>query len=233
MTVDRISLADSRTVQRESLGSQIAHMLRQDILFGRLRPGTRLTQDELCDVFGTSRMPIRDALRMLTSEGLLVRKSDKHSLVAPLSRSDIEDAFVLEGMLHGEAVRRVATRETAPDLSLVVGLHEQMVTLSDNQPELIADLNWQFHRQLNRLANSRKIIAALKVVSINVPRDFLSQFPGQIGESNAQHAAVIEAIQKKRPKRARDVMFDHVVEAGRTLVTYLEKQGLELDQPAV
>jgi DNA-binding GntR family transcriptional regulator len=218
-------------VQRDTLGSQIAHLIRQDILFGRLQAGKRLTQDQLCEVFGTSRMPVRDALRQLTSEGLLVRDGGQNTaLVAQVRRNDIEDAFLLEGLVHGEAARRVATQGATPGLDVMVDLHAEMLAAAERgNPAPIADLNWQFHRQLNRMANSRKIIAALKVVSLHVPRDFLSQFPGKIGESNAQHAVVIDAIRKRDPYRAQAVMFEHVVDAGRTLVSYLEEQGLELD----
>jgi DNA-binding GntR family transcriptional regulator len=229
MSIEAMDGSGDRSVRRGTLGSQVAYMLRQDILFGRLKPGTRLAQEQLCKEFGTSRMPVRDALRQLITEGLLVRDGGQHSLVAPLSREGLMDAFEVEGVLHGMAARRAVERSSADDLGQLQSLHDEMVAASTDTPKRTADLNWQFHRQINRLANSRKLIAALKVVSLDIPRDYLVQMPEQIGRSNEQHAALLEAFRRGQPDDADAIMQNHVTEAGHSLISSLERQGLVLE----
>src|SRR5882672_1316046 len=79
---DGVGPLPERRLRRQSLGNQIAEQLRQDILVGRLAPGTHVGQQNLCDVYGTSRMPVRDAVRQRVSEGLVTYTSGGHSIVA-------------------------------------------------------------------------------------------------------------------------------------------------------
>ena len=80
------SQSEVTKLARARFGSQIAEALRNDILFGRVESGKRLSQVELCERFGTSRMPVRDALRQLTYEGFLIDDGKGHAVVAPVTR---------------------------------------------------------------------------------------------------------------------------------------------------
>ena len=153
-------------VQRALLGNQIADAIRRDILLGVIKPGTRMAQQQLCETFGTSRMPVRDALRVLTHEGLLVTDAGQHTIVAPLSRADLSDSFVIEGMLAGLAAERASRAASDEDLASLDTLHQAMISAASAQDEAaLAELNWSFHRSINRLSGSRKLLAAIKSAS--------------------------------------------------------------------
>jgi DNA-binding GntR family transcriptional regulator len=221
---------ESRPVQRASLGGQIADALRQDILFGRLKAGTRLSQRELCVQFGTSRMPVRDALRVLLHEGLLTLDSGQHTLVAPLSKSDLLDSFIIEGTLTGLAAQRATALCSSGDLDELDALNRQMVTLAKasdvaSSTLSMAKLNWSFHRKINRMANSRKLLAALRVVSIDMPRDFLERLPEHQPLAIEEHTQIIKAMRAKDGNRVGDLMTKHVISSGKALIDYLESQG--------
>jgi DNA-binding GntR family transcriptional regulator len=220
---------ENRVVQRASLGGQIADALRQDILFGRLKAGTRLSQRELCEQFGTSRMPVRDALRALLHEGLLTLDSGQHTLVAPLSKSDLLDSFIIEGTLTGLAAKRATDLCSAGDLEELNSLQRQMVSAAkmpaNAAPASMAGLNWTFHRKINRMADSRKLLAALRVVSIDMPRDFLERLPEYQPLAIDEHAQILSAMRAKDGSRAGDLMTKHVISSGKALIDYLEAQG--------
>jgi DNA-binding GntR family transcriptional regulator len=226
-----------RSVQRTPLGSQIADALRQDILFGRLLPGTRVAQRQLCEQFGTSRMPVRDALRTLLHEGLLILDAGQHMVVAPLSKSDLIDAFLIEGTLTGLAATRAAALSTPADLSELDTLHRQMLSATNGAKGVngqasslksMADLNWVFHRKINQMSRSRKLLQALRVVSIDVPRDFLERLPEYHARSNDEHARILTAMRSKNAAKVGDLMAKHVVSSGNALIAYLEAQGVSL-----
>ncbi|MBX3093737.1 MAG: GntR family transcriptional regulator [Cryobacterium sp.] len=228
MTLTIPGQADDGTpkLDRTPLGSQIASSLRRDILFGRIRPGTRLSQQELCDRFGTSRMPVRDALRELVYSGLLEQDGGRHAIVASLNRADLMDSFTIEGMLGGFAARKAVENATAEDITILEDLHTRM---QQSPPEVVAGLNWQFHRHINRMAKSRKLLAALRQVSLDVPRDYLTEFPEWAQRSHTEHEDLLTALRNGDGERAERIMIDHLVESGRGLIDYLEARGLQID----
>jgi DNA-binding GntR family transcriptional regulator len=217
-------------VERKLLSNQIADALRRDILFGILKPGTKVSQEQLCKLYGTSRMPVRDALRLLVHEGLMMADDGRHIMVAPLSRADLLDAFKIEAVLTGLAAERASERATAADLDQLDDLHESMLKAArvDDLAQMV-DLNWRLHRRINHMADSRKLLISLKKVSIDLPRDYLEHVPRWSGQSNKEHGEILTAMRAKDHSGARLLMQEHVENSGRGLVEFLESQGLELD----
>lgn len=220
--------ARDETLTQVSLGRRVAESLRSDILFGRLRPGSRLAQQQLCERFGISRMPVRDALRQLTYEGYLIRDAGRHCVVARMSRQDIVDAFIAEGLLHGFAARRVAESATDEQLAELEARQAIMAASMDDVHEF-ARLNWEFHRRINLIANSRKVTAALRTLTMALPRDFVTEFPEWVPSANGEHEAIAVAIMRRDGRQAEKLMRDHISSTGLEIAGYLERKGVALD----
>jgi acyl-CoA synthetase (AMP-forming)/AMP-acid ligase II/DNA-binding GntR family transcriptional regulator len=217
-------------LQRDPLGNQIADTLRREILLGVLSPGTQVSQQQLCERFGTSRMPVRDALRELVQEGLMTLDSARHIVVAPLSKQDLLDAFTIEGVLTGMATERASQRASAADLDSLERLHEAMLeAAAGNQQNAMVELNWSFHRKINHMSGSRKLILALRKVSVDLPRDFLEQVPEWNVTSNADHARILAAMRAGKHKAAGKCMTEHVTVSGSGLVEHLAAHGVQFD----
>lgn len=222
--------SSSTKLGRTTLGRQIADIIRNDILYGRLKPGERLSQQQVCDTYGTSRMPVRDALRQLTYEGFIIDDGSRHSMVAPFNRSDLEDIYFIEGMLHALATRRVVERGSRDDLERLQALHEAMLRAEEiNSAEQMAAVNWDFHRSINHMSQSAKLIAVLRTHTLSIPRDYLLELPQWIHRANEQHSEILEAMWKGNAATAERLMKQHVVDSGNDLIAYLESRGLELD----
>ena len=217
----------SELMERVTLGRRVAEVIRADILFGRIQPGARLAQQQLCERFGVSRMPVRDALRQLIYEGYLVRDSGRHCFVAHLRRQDIIDTFAVEGMLHGFAARRVAETATTAQLDELHSQHEAMVACEHDLHQF-ATRNWAFHRQINTLADSRKLVAAIKTLAMALPRDFVTEFPEWVPTANAEHAAIVTAFQARDSAVVDELMREHVGQTGVRIADYLERKGVSL-----
>jgi DNA-binding GntR family transcriptional regulator len=111
----------------QALGHKIAELVREDILLGRLRPDTPVGQPKLSARYGTSRMPARDALKLLMNEGLVV-SAGAGTVVARFTVEELEDAHATMAFAHGRAARRAALNASYDELTALTGLHDQMVT---------------------------------------------------------------------------------------------------------
>ena len=109
--------------------------VRQAILSGVLSPGARLRQEELADVFGTSRIPVREALRALEYEGLVASEPHRGFTVTTLDADDVEEVYDLRILLESEAVRLALPLLTDEDLEELEGLFQAMqaATAPDDQ----------------------------------------------------------------------------------------------------
>jgi DNA-binding GntR family transcriptional regulator len=214
-------------LHRQSLGSQIAAALRQDILLGRRAPGTAISQQSLCEDFGTSRMPVRDALRKLTHEGLITTTATGHSVVSELTGEDILDAFLIESIVHGRAARRAAGKAAPADLRRLGELQAELEQAAAGGDLAHAvDLNWLFHKEINLLAGSAKLLGLLRTASVSIPRDYLLAMPDWVERSNREHAAILAAFAQGDADAAEELMREHVVAAGANLVAYLLGKGV-------
>jgi acyl-CoA synthetase (AMP-forming)/AMP-acid ligase II/DNA-binding GntR family transcriptional regulator len=224
------ALSSPQLQRSDPLGNQIADTLRREVLLGRLPSGTRVSQQQLCERFGTSRMPVRDALRELVHEGLMTLDSARHIVVAPLSKEDLLDAFTIEGVLTGMAAERASQRASEADLEALDRLHHAMLDAAEQMRQgAMVELNWSFHRKINHMSGSRKLIVALRKVSVDLPRDFLEQVPEWNTNSNADHARILAAMRAKKHKSAGKYMSEHVMESGRGLVEHLAAHGVQFD----
>src|SRR3984893_8789589 len=98
----------ARSLEPRSEG--LVDALREAILTGRYAPGSRLVQDDLAETFGMSRIPLREALRRLEGEGLVVISPNRGAIVRPLAPKDVVDLYDLRLALESLALRRAAER---------------------------------------------------------------------------------------------------------------------------
>jgi DNA-binding GntR family transcriptional regulator len=186
-------------VLRVNLSGQIADRLRDDIIHGRIPPSTRLIQDELCDRFGTSRMPVRDALQQLTHEGLLEQQGQQRVVVA-LGADDLEEAYELIAVLHGWAAHRGALLASDAELDELAELCESVVATED--PYEFGQRAMRFHRQINFLAHSPRLIRTLSGFQRTVPRAMPFTDKKQMAPSKRSYSAMVAAMQARDPELA-------------------------------
>jgi DNA-binding GntR family transcriptional regulator len=214
-------------VTRRALGDQIADSVREQILLGRLAAGTPMSQQSVCEQYGTSRMPARDALIRLAAEGLIITRPGGQSEVARLTQADIQDVFDVEALVHGRAARRACDHANADDIAALTALHKQMLAAARAKDlDRLGDLNYQFHRRINLLSDSPKLLAVLRSISFAIPRSYLVELPGWAKNTTAEHAQIVAAFTARDGAAVEQTVHDHVRDAGANLVAYLHKKGM-------
>jgi DNA-binding GntR family transcriptional regulator len=225
-----VTVSDGQVDRGTVLGKQIAQSLRRDIVLGIIPSGAKLSQQKLCEKFGTSRMPVRDGLKLLSHEGLVTTDATQHAIVAPLSRADLLDAYLIEGTLTGLAAERASRNATADDIAELQNLHEAMVESSaERDHQQMAELNWTFHRRINRLSRSQKLLSAIKTTSLDLPHDFLAEMPEWGPHSNVEHGKILKAMSRRRHADVGRLMKEHIINSGNELVASLIARGTQLD----
>ena len=107
---------------RPTAQDAVLRSLRSDILTGELKPGDQIVQESLAERYGVSRVPLREALRILESEGQVVYHPHRGYFVAQLSVEDLEEVYRLRSLLEAEAIERAVPHLTDEDIDEVEGL---------------------------------------------------------------------------------------------------------------
>ncbi len=193
--------------------------LRNRILTGALRPGTRIDLDAITEEFATSRTPVREALLELSFEGLVRIAPRSGITVIGISPDDIVDSFAILGVLTGQAAAWAADRATDEEVGHLRGLADQVSARSgaDN----IGEANWRFHQEIHRIAHSPRLLAQIRQAVRVVPTNFLTVFPEHEQHSLAEHEQLLDALSARDAAAARTVAERHVLDAGRSLADWL------------
>jgi DNA-binding GntR family transcriptional regulator len=200
-----------------------ARELRDRILTGALPAGSRLDLDAITEEFATSRTPVREALLELSFEGL-VRVAPRSGItVIGVSSRDVLDSFTILGVLTGQAAAWAADRVTSEELARLRELAADVVWRSGD--DSIGEANWLFHQDIHRAAHSPRLLAQIRQAARVVPTNFLTLFPDHEKQSLNEHEELLDALGRGNAKRARSIAERHVLDAGRSLVDWLEQRG--------
>jgi DNA-binding GntR family transcriptional regulator len=212
---------------RAKLGAEVARWLRDELMAGSYEPAQRMGVEDLAAQLGVSTMPVREALIMLSNEGLLEGLPRRGFRVAPIALQDIKDVFEVHAFLAGELADRAAISLRAEDLEELRAIDDQIRELSGTPGTYnqIEEANFNFHRIINRAPEATRLEWFLRAATRFVPRRFYEAVPGWIEETITQHPAILEALEARDSQKSRDLMVEHVAEAGRLVIAHLEAEG--------
>ncbi|MBB5152994.1 GntR family transcriptional regulator [Saccharopolyspora phatthalungensis] len=211
-------------VDRQTLREQSLHKLREAISSGQLAPGTRLIETELSDALSVSRGTLREALRHLVQEGLVVGDERGRLLVRALSPAEVDDIFAVRGALETLAVETLCS--AADRTAIVQQLRAAVDKLRDpDQPisELVeADL--AFHRRLCELTGNETLVHSWQHLSGMTRATIARSGPEQALRNMdwQRHTPIVDAIEAGDASRAREVMRGHMQETAERIVSLLQ-----------
>jgi DNA-binding GntR family transcriptional regulator len=206
-----------------SLADEIAATLSEEIMSGRLRPRDRMIETELADRFGVSRAPVREALRLLESEGLVARGT-QGMLVTELSASEAFDIFEILGHLEEMYTARATPQIGADDLDLLARLLGQMeAAAAAGDITLYYDLNTKFHGVIRDACPNRPLVALIESLARKTLRfrRLAMSLPGRVGDSIHEHRRICAAIAARDPAAAGRAARESAVRAYEALAHVL------------
>jgi DNA-binding GntR family transcriptional regulator len=215
--------APSKILVLPALYEQVAERLRTRIFAHELQPGSWIDEQALALEYGISRTPLREALKVLASEGLVVLKPRRGCYVTELSEQDIDEVFPVMALLEGRVAEEAARRITSADFSRLEAIHADLEKhAAANNADRFFEANQRFHTALQDIAGNRYLAQliddARKVIKLT-RRDSL-RLEGRLKQSLAEHREILEALRDKDADRARQHMHDHLI-SGRTALARL------------
>lgn len=202
------------TGDKQSLTAQVYKQIRDDILEGHYETGAFLVETKLAEELGVSRTPIREALKQLELEDLVVSIPNKGVTVQGISEHDITDMFTIRHLLEGQAAYWAAERINAEQMNKLT----ETVALMDmyterNDAANLARLDTQFHDTIFSASNSRMLKHILTSLHQNTQRARRSSLsvPERSHKSTEEHRAILKAIEAHDAQQAKTLMEAHIM----------------------
>jgi DNA-binding GntR family transcriptional regulator len=211
----------SSPIRRRSLTNAVADVLRTKITNGEIRAGEQLRQDAIASQFEVSRIPVREALWQLESEGLITMVQHRGAVVSSLSPDDIEELFEIRALLECAVLEVSILRLTEADLANaqdVLGAYEKGLSNEEHISEL-GRLNRLFHSALYSRANRPHFLSIIKKVNNNAERYTGLQLylTREFDRAKEEHRQLLELCRARDVAAARDLLERHIRHAGRSL----------------
>jgi DNA-binding GntR family transcriptional regulator len=227
-SMKRINMAAARKIlNSKSLRETIYEQIRDDITFGKLYPGQRLTEATLADTLKASRSPVREALRQLESEGLITFERNKGIAVSKLSLEQVDEIFdirmVLEGYAAFLSAQRTLTRDDLRYLKQLNKSLHQAAAMNDVHSWL--DHNASFHKFFQTRSGNHNLEQLISMLERRVYRyKYMSvSFPDQFKYFLEQHEKIIGACEQKKPDLVMESMKEHLIYVKGVIMNYLKK----------
>jgi DNA-binding GntR family transcriptional regulator len=204
----------SASLSPRALYVEVAELLRQRIYKRELEPGSWIDELKIAQEYGISRTPLREALKVLATEGLVTMKVRRGAYVTEVSTQDLADVYHLLSLLESDAAAVVAERASATELAELQQLHQELeaaALLGQENTQPFFAINERFHTRLLAIANNRwrdQMVADLrKVMKLNRQNSLLKS--GRTDESLAEHRAIMQALTARDPLASAQHMRAH------------------------
>ncbi|MGF6774399.1 DNA-binding GntR family transcriptional regulator [Paraburkholderia sp. GAS199] len=210
---------------RESTSRLIAEALRAAIVEGTLAPGAPLRQDAIARHFSVSAIPVREALRQLESEGWAKVAVNKGATVAPLSADEAREIYEIRSALESLAIGLAIPNHTAATLRESARLCRAAELEPD--PSLYVARNVAFHMSLYAPAGRAQLESMIDTLHRRGERYLRLKFglPSYKGESDSEHTALLEAVQRRDTPTAQKLVVAHLLGTGDLLYRFLTERA--------
>jgi DNA-binding GntR family transcriptional regulator len=221
----------------QSLHDEILTRLRDHIVEGNIPDGGRVPERQLCEMLGISRTPLREALKVLASEGLVELLPNRGARVRQLSEHDLAELFDVMGGLEGLAGRLACENITDAEIAEIERLHYEMYGFY-----LHRDMHGYF--RVNQLIHQKIVRASRNAVLLST----YANFAGRIrrvrysanfarkrerwGEAMREHETILDALRRRAGSELSDILFKHLRNKRTAAVEHLKAEGAAAPEPA-
>ncbi len=215
----------SSRIAPQALYQEVAERLRQRIFSHELPPGSWVDEQALADHYGISRTPLREALKVLASEGLVTLKPRKGCYVTEISDRDLDEIFTVMALLEGQCAREAAGKASNSALKDLERIHAKLeLAATGSDINGFFEANQAFHRAVQTLADNRWLLNAIedlrKVIKLSRHHSLFSEC--RLEQSLSEHREILTAILGRDPDAAERKMREHIA-SGRAALERIAK----------
>lgn len=201
-------------IVRKSLTDELVARVRDMIIAGELEPGSKVPEAELCARFGVSRTPMREALKVLAAEGLVVLALNRGASVAKITQQEIDELFPIIGALEALAGEAACARISDQDLARLERLHADMLTrFHDGDWIGYSKLNRRIHETIFEASGNAALAALYQqlLVRIHAVRFVAKKTPARWQQAIDDHEQIMIALRMRDGTAIARILRQHLV----------------------
>ena len=211
-----------------ALYQEVAERLRQRIFSHELPPGTWVDEQALAEQYGISRTPLREALKVLASEGLVTLKPRRGCYVTEISERDLDEVFTVMALLEGQCAKETAQRASEAELTRLKRIHADLEAAAESGDiNGFFEANQAFHHTLQEIADNRWLLQVItdlrKVIKLSRHHSLFSE--GRLEQSLAEHRAILDALLVRDADGAELRMREHISSGRAALARIAEARN--------
>lgn len=195
------------------LREEVFYTIREAILKGNLKPGTRLKEIALANEMGVSRTPVRDAIRKLELEGLVVIEPNRGACVSEIARQELNDVLELRRGLEELAIQKACERITTEELENLEAAAEEFSSLvSGRDLKDLAEADVHFHDVIYRASHNRRLVQILNNLREQMYRFRMEYLKDESSRKllDQEHHEILEAVRKGDAEAAHKCICQHI-----------------------
>lgn len=219
-----MSLDLTDAIDRRPLHHALVDRLRDMIVEGRLEPGQKISEKALCERFGVSRTPLREAIKILAAEGFVELTPHRGAKVVELTLTDFEEALPIMGALDAVAGELACQNATEEEVAELAALTDRMTERFEAKDlEGYYKLNARIHELIMEMARNPTLTRSTRVLSERMRRARyeLAMAPARWAQAVEEHQAMVDAIKKREGSRLGQLMRIHVIHKLQDLKAHL------------
>lgn len=220
-------MASHQAPQRVTVATAAIEAIRERILTGEYPEGSPLRQDALAKELGMSRIPVREALRQLETEGLVSLQPHVGAIVSTLSLPEIKELFEVRALIEGDLLRRsIPLMEQEHITEAEETLQGYEIALEEREVSAWGEWNWKFHSIIYSPAGQPLTMGIIQNLHNHSDRYLRMQLALTRGEIRAseEHRAILAAVKGKEVEYARSLLTAHILGASRSLLEFLSER---------
>ena len=213
--------------QKLPQGQDAYQRVISEIRSGALLPGDRLTETDLAERLGISRTPVREAIRQLEADGLVVHTPRRGATIRSLGHAEISELYDMRSVLEGAAAQFAARAASEVELCELEAIHESMCAAKTT--EELYSLNQQFHAALLDAARNRFLITAVGVThkTLLILGPSTTEETGRADSAQIEHADIIPALRARNPEAAGQAMRRHIAAAHQARLRQIRQHRIQ------
>lgn len=214
---------------RRTLHDELLERLRQMIIAGDLNPGNKVPEKELCERFGVSRTPLREALKVLASEGLVTLTPNRGAMIADLTLEDLEEAFPVMGALEALSGEMACANVTDAEIDEIKKLHKAMVAHYEaRELKSYFRVNQEIHKLILAAARNQTLTSAYRGLEgrIREARYLANMSTSRWTRAVEEHEQMITALEARDGAALAAILKSHLANKFETVKEALLKRTI-------
>jgi DNA-binding GntR family transcriptional regulator len=219
-------LPPAPAIEKTSVAEQTYRYLRDTILQGHLAPGQRLPLERVCARLGVSRMPVKEAIGRLVSEGLVEVQPRRGTYVARLDAREVAETFDVRGALEALGAELAAARATEADVARLreqIGALEASGRARDVQSHVAG--NFAFHGAIVELGGNERLLALYRqlraATQVAAIHHRWPDWGRRLDEEHAEHEAIVDALERRDAAAVARATREHIERGKREILAGL------------